>query len=211
MHEFLNIKDFLTDIDFTLMGEAEGNEEPFFDVQGVWKGKITSTQQWIDIESDFVKFIKNKLNTIPALKRNAIDGIQILRTKNPYDVHSDWIVTNNQVPIVNPITSPPTYTVVIPLDGDYKTIIFDQGAKYNNFSDYKKTHSELEKYCSDYVWNKYCGHCIKEDQKYLTIKKIFSWQRGTLFAFDRKLFHCSINFSELSKKAIVMWLSHEQS
>jgi len=211
MHEFIEIKDLLTDIDFTLMGEAEGIEESFFDVQGVWKGKITSTQQWIDIESDFVKFIKNKLNTIPALKRNAIDGIQILRTKNPYDVHSDWIVTNNQVPIVNPITSPPTYTVVIPLDGDYKTIIFDQGAKYNNFSDYKKLHPELKEYCPDHDWNKYCGHCVKDDQKYLTIKEIFHWKRGTLFAFDRRLFHCSANFSELPKKAIVMWLSHEQS
>jgi len=206
------IENFLTDTDFTLMGEVIGSKEPFFDVQGAWKGKVTSTQQWISVESDFAEFIRNKLNTVwwcgvRVLKRNTIDGIQILRTKNPYDVHSDWIVTNNQVPIVNPITSPPTYTVVIPLDGDYKTIIFDQGAKYNNFSDYKKLHPELKEYCPDYDWNKYCGHCVKEDQKYLTIKEIFHWKRGTLFAFDRRLFHCSANFSELPKKAIVMWLS----
>jgi len=202
------IKDFLTNTDFTLMEKVEGSEEPFFDVQGAWKGKVTSTQQWIDVENDFVKFIKNKLDTIPALKRNTIDGIQILRAKNPYDVHSDWVVTNNQVPIADPETCPPTYTVVIPLiDGDYKTIVFDQGAKYNNFSDYKKLHPELKEYCTDYDWNKYCGHCIKEDQKYLTIKKIFHWKRGTLFAFNRSLFHCSANFSELPKKAIVMWLS----
>ena len=202
------IKDFLTDNDFTLMGEVKGSEEPFFDVQGAWKGKVTSTQQWIDVENDFVKFIKNKLDIIPALKRNVIDGIQILRAKNPYDVHSDWVVTNNQVPIADPATNPPTYTVVIPLlDGDYKTIVFDQGAKYNNFSDYKKLHPELKEYCPDYDWNKYCGHCVKEDQKYLTIKEIFHWKRGTLFAFDRRLFHCSANFSELPKKAIVMWLS----
>ena len=202
------IKDFLTNTDFTLMEKVEGSEEPFFDVQGAWKGKVTSTQQWIDVENDFVKFIKNKLDIIPALKRNVIDGIQILRAKNPYDVHSDWVVTNNQVPIADPETCPPTYTVVIPLiDGDYKTIVFDQGAKYNNFSDYKKLHPELKEYCTDYDWNKYCGHCIKEDQKYLTIKKIFHWKRGTLFAFNRSLFHCSANFSELPKKAIVMWLS----
>ena len=203
------IKDFLTDTDFTLMGEVIGSEEPFFDVQGAWKGKVTSTQQWIDVENDFVKFIKNKLDTIPALKRNVIDGIQILRAKNPYDVHSDWVVTNNQVPIADPATNPPTYTVVIPLlDGDYKTVVFDQGAKYNNFSDYKKLHPELKEYCPDHDWNKYCGHCVKDDQKYLTIKEIFPWKRGTLFAFDRRLFHCSANFSELPKKAIVIWLSH---
>ena len=208
------IKDFLTDIDFDLMGEVEGIEEPFFDVQGVWKGKVTSTQQWIDVESNFAKFIKNKLDItwwggVRVLKRNIIDGIQILRAKNPYDVHSDWVVTNNQVPIADPAPNPPTYTVVIPLlDGDYKTIVFDQGAEYNNFNDYKKLHSELKEYCVDHDWNKYCGHCVKDDQKYLTIKEIFHWKRGTLFAFDRRLFHCSANFSELPKKAIVMWLSH---
>ena len=210
------IENFLTDTDFTLMGEVIGSEEPFFDVQGAWKGKVTSTQQWINVESDFAEFIKNKLNDsrhfwygrIPTLKRNTIDGIQILRAKNPYDVHSDWVVTNNQVPIADPVASPPTYTVVIPLlDGDYKTVVFDQGAKYNNFSDYKKLHPELKEYCPDYDWNKYCGHCVKEDQKYLTIKEIFHWKRGTLFAFDRRLFHCSANFSELPKKAIVIWLS----
>jgi hypothetical protein len=207
--ETFQIKDFLTGANFTLMGGVEGSEEPFFDVQGAWKGKVTSTQQWIDVENDFVKFIKNKLDTIPALKRNTIDGIQILRAKNPYDVHSDWVVTNNQVPIADPTTNPPTYTVVIPLlDGDYKTIVFDQGAKYNNFSDYKKLHPELKEYCTDHDWNKYCGHCVKDDQKYLTIKEIFHWKRGTLFAFDRRLFHCSANFSELPKKAIVMWLSY---
>ena len=203
-----HIEDFLTDADFTLMNEVEGSEEPFFDVQGAWKGKVTSTQQWIDVESDFVKFIKNKLNTIRVLKRNSIDGIQILRAKNPYDVHSDWVVTNNQVPIADPAACPPTYTVVIPLlEGDYKTIVFDQGAKYNNFNDYKKLHPELKEYCDGHDWNKYCGHCVKEDQKYLTIKEIFHWKRGTLFAFDRKLFHCSANFGELPKKAIVIWLS----
>jgi len=208
------IENFLTDTDFTFMDKVEGSEEPFFDVQGAWKGKVTSTQQWISVESDFAEFIKNKLNTawwcgVRVLKRNTIDGIQILRAKNPYDVHSDWVVTNNQVPIADPATNPPTYTVVIPLlDGDYKTIVFDQGAEYNNFNDYKKLHSELKEYCVDHDWNKYCGHCVKDDQKYLTIKEIFHWKRGTLFAFDRRLFHCSANFSELPKKAIVMWLSH---
>ena len=196
--KIFQIEDFLTDTDFALMGEVESSEEPFFDVQGAWKGKVTSTQQWIDVENDFVKFIKNKLDTIPALKRNVIDGIQILRAKNPYDVHSDWVVTNNQVPIADPAANLPTYTVVIPLldDGDYKTIIFDQGAKYNNFSDYKKLHPELKEYCPDYDWNKYCGHCIKEDQKYLTIKEIFHWKRGTLFAFDRRLFSTCMTLVE---------------
>ena len=39
------IKDFLAETDFTIVAEVEGSEEPFFDVQGAWKGKVTSTQQ----------------------------------------------------------------------------------------------------------------------------------------------------------------------
>lgn len=202
------VDDFLTDLDFIEMGEVQGDEEPFFDIQGAWRGKVTSTQQWINIESDFVKFIKNKLSTIDALKFNVIDGIQILRSKNPYDVHSDWVVTNNQVPIADPLMRPPTYTVIIPIvDGDYKTIIFDQSAKYNNFSKYKKLNHKLKNHCEDYEWDKYCGHCIKDDQKYLTIKEVFHWKRGTMFVFDRRLFHCSANFGNTPKMAIVMWLS----
>jgi hypothetical protein len=206
--ETFQVDDFLTDLDFIEMGEVQGDEEPFFDIQGAWRGKVTSTQQWINIESDFVKFIKNKLSTIDALKFNVIDGIQILRSKNPYDVHSDWVVTNNQVPIADPIINPPTYTVIIPIvDGDYKTIIFDQSAKYNNFSKYKKLNHKIENHCEDYEWDKYCGHCIKDDQKYLTIKEVFHWKRGTMFVFDRRLFHCSANFGNTPKMAIVMWLS----
>ena len=41
---------------------------------------------------------------IEHLKNNTIDGIQILRAKNPYDVHSDWIVQDNQIPIADPKT-----------------------------------------------------------------------------------------------------------
>ena len=202
------IENFLTRADFAHMGEVSGSEEPFFDVQGVYKGQITSTQQWIDVDSPFTKFIKERLEAYPEFKRNRIDGIQVLRAKKPYDVHSDWVVANNQVQLVDPKINIPTYTIVIPLiEGDYKTIVFDQGAEYNNFSDYKKENPELDRYVSDYAWKKYCSHCIKSDQRYLTIKDVFHWKRGSLFAFDRRLFHCSSNFSEASKKAIVSWLS----
>jgi hypothetical protein len=206
--DIFTIENFLNDNDINLANALEGKEESFFDTEGVYKGKITSTQQWINPSSEFAKYMQNKFNAIEQLKNNTIDGLQILRAKNPYDVHSDWIVQNNQVPIADPKINPPLCTIVIPLvAGDYNTIIFDQEATYNNFSDYKKHNTVLENYCPDSEWQKYCSHCHKEDQKYLTIKEIFNWQKGTLFAFDRKLFHCSSNFGTSSKKAIVAWLS----
>ena len=203
------IKNFLTSEELSLAKSIDGEKEPFFDVQGIYKGKITSTQQWINNKSNFTKFIQAKLNTIEELSPVTIDGIQILRATDPYDVHSDWVVTNNQIPIADPIINPPTYTILIPMiPGDYQTIVFNQRASYNNFSTYKQDNPELTKnYCSDFEWNKYCSHCDKEDQRYLTIKEVFEWEIGTLFAFNRRLFHCSANFGKLSKKAIVMWLS----
>ena len=206
--DIFTIENFLNEDDINFTSALEGKEESFFDTEGVYKGKITSTQQWINPSSEFAKYMQNKFNAIEQLKNNTIDGLQILRSKNPYDVHSDWIVQNNQVPIADPKTNPPLCTIVIPLiAGDYNTIIFDQEATYNNFSEYKKHNTVLENYCPDSEWQKYCSHCHTEDQKYLTIKEIFNWQKGTLFAFDRKSFHCSSNFGTSSKKAIVAWLS----
>ena len=204
----LTIENFLNKNDYPLVENLEGNNEPFFDTEGVYQGEQTSTQQWINPTGDFAKYIKSKLSVNEYLKNNTIDGIQILRAIKPYDVHSDYIVQNNQVPISNPKTHPPTYTVVIPIiEGTYSTIVFDQEAIFNNFIDYKKNNPILESYCSDNDWQKYCSHCHNDDQKYLTIKEVFNWTKGTLFAFNRKLFHCSANFGESSKKAIIIWLS----
>ena len=209
--EVFTIDNFLNDNDIKDINDLPGTEEPFHDIQGVYKGAITSTQQWIEPLSSFTEYLKKKLFTIPYLKNKVIDAIQILRAQKPYDVHSDWIVTNNQIQLIDPNINPPAYTIVIPIvAGEYSTVVFEQGATFNNFSEYKKDNTILEKYCSNDDWQKYCSHCDTEDQKYLTIKKIFNWKQGSLFAFDRKLFHCSSNFGEASKKAIVMWLSKKK-
>ena len=206
--DIFTVENFLDNNDIDLIKSLQEEKESFHDTEGIYKGAVTSTQQWIEPLSDFAKHIQNKLDTIEYLKNNTIDGIQILRAKMPYDVHSDWIVANNQVPIVDPKTHPPTYTVVIPaIAGEYNTIVFDQKATFNSFNEYKKNNTILENYCPDNDWQKYCSHCDASDQKYLTIKKVFTWKQGTLFAFDRRLFHCSSNFGTSSKKAIVVWLS----
>lgn len=206
--ETITIKNFLDKNDYTSIEKLEKTPKPFFDYEGVYRGAQTSTQQWIAPKSTFAKSITEKLNAHKHLKNNTIDGIQILQAIKPYDVHSDYIVQDNHVPISDPNTNPPTYTIVIPIiDGNYSTIIFDQLALFNNFMDYKENNPILEKYCSNEDWQKYCSHCHHDDQKYLTIKEVFNWTKGTLFAFNRKSFHCSSNFGNTSKKAIVIWLS----
>ena len=45
-------------------------KESFHDTEGIYKGAVTSTQQWIEPLSDFAKHIQNKLDTIEYLKNN---------------------------------------------------------------------------------------------------------------------------------------------
>ena len=59
---------------------------------------------------------------------------------------------------------------------------------------------------------KFCAqnlsHLHPNDLKYLTIKETFDWTRGSLFAFDRRYFHCSDNFVKKgvpTKQAIILW------
>jgi hypothetical protein len=180
----------------------------FIDKDGVFKGQQTTEQQWLKNNSKFVTELKKYLNNIESIKNHNIDGIQILNSFKPYDIHSDWVVTNNQIPLCDTKEFPPSYTVIIPLvSGDYYTVIFNQGAEYKDFWKYKKQNNTIENHCSNEDWEKYLNHCHKEDQKYVSIKQIYQWHRGDLFAFDRKLFH-SASYHRTPKQGIVIWLSY---
>lgn len=180
----------------------------FIDKDGVFKGEKTTEQHWLKTDSFFVTELKKCLNNIDLIKHHHIDGVQILNSLKPYDIHSDWVVTNNQIPLCSTEEFPPSYTVIIPLiSGDFYTVIFDQGAEYKDFWKYKEQNTILENYCSDSDWEKYLNHCHKEDQKYVSIKKIYKWFKGDLFAFDRKLFH-SASHHKTPKQGIVLWLSY---
>lgn len=183
------------------------NENKFIDKFGVFKGEQTSTQHWLDKTQSPVSELCDKILSIDELDSNNIDGIQILEAHKPYDVHSDFIVTNNQKPLVDPTKYIPTYTVLIPIvTGNFHTVIFNQTGDYNNFSDYKNNNQKCKDHVPNDVWNRYLSHCHSEDQEYLSIKKIFNWKAGDMMIFHRKLFHSSANFQQ-PKKAIVAWLS----
>ena len=200
------IKNFIDSKELREIGNVHNAPDKYFDDAGVHDSKLTSTQQWLSPQDELFKTIQDKVIAVPEFQNNKIDGVQVLTAIKPYDIHTDYIVQKNQVPISNPSINMPTYTVIIPISDGYSTVVFDQSASYNNFSTYKQENKQLEQYCTDEEWQKHCSHCHSEDQKYLTIKKIFEWKQGTLFAFDRSLFHCSSNF-EKTKQAIVLWLS----
>lgn len=213
MIDCFQIKNFLPeDLYNQITNEGIKNEihftNNFIDKDGVFKGQQTTEQHWLKKNSNFVVELKKYLNTIEIIRNHNIDGIQILNSLKPYDIHSDWVVTNNQIPLCDTKEFPPSYTVIIPLvTGDYYTVIFDQGAEYKDFWKYKEQNNTLENHCSDEDWEKYLNHCHKVDQKYVSIKKIYQWYKGDLFAFDRKLFH-SASHHRTPKQGIVIWLSY---
>ena len=206
------VENFLSDALYEyIISEKYKNEvelkNEFFDKEGVFKGTQTSTQEWLDKDSFLVTELKKHLNTIKCIKNHHIDGIQIMNSIKPYDIHSDWVVTNNQIPLCDVEKFPPSYTVIIPLvSGDYHTVVFDQGAEYKDFFTFKKNNSVLQYHCSNDDWNRYLGHCHKEDQQYVSIKEIYKWNKGDLFGFDRKLFH-SASHHHTPKLGIVIWMS----
>ena len=207
MADFFEINNFLTESDYTIIKNNSTPRESFIDPNGVFKGSETCVQQWFKEDTELGQVIVKKLSEIEYLKDNKIDGMQITDMIKPFDIHNDYLVQMNQVPLSDPTINKPAYTIIIPLvDGAYQTLVFNQRAMFNNFSEFKKQNKELDKYVSDAEWKRYCGHCHLEDQKYLTIKKIWHWQKGNLFAFDRCNLHASANFTT-PKRAIVIWSS----
>jgi hypothetical protein len=207
MKDYFEIDNFLTEKDYAVIDENSTKVESFIDPNGVFKGTESAKQQWFDESTQLGQLVKSKLTTVDMLSDNQIDGMQVADMLKPYDVHGDYLVQKNQVPISDPTIQDPTYTIIIPLvEGDYHTVVFDQQADYNNFSEYKSRNEPLEQHVADAEWNKYCGHCHTVDQTYLTIKKVFNWRKGNLMAFNRRLFHASANFQK-PKRALVIWSS----
>ena len=207
MKDYFEIDNFLTEKDYTVIEKNSTNVESFIDPNGIFRGTESARQQWFDESTELGQLIKSKLTAVDMLSDNQIDGMQVADMLKPYDVHGDYLVQKNQVPISDTTVQDPTYTIIIPLvDGDYHTVVFDQQADYNKFSDYKSKNNPLDQHVDDDTWNKYCGHCHDVDQTYLAIKKIFHWRKGDLMAFNRRFFHASANFQK-PKRALVIWSS----
>ena len=137
-------------------------------------------------------------------KKLVVNESHILESKIPYLIHNDFIHHNNQ-------GFNPEYTILIPLDTyNSITVCFNEWAEnYNDIEIFKQNYSGETKLKMD---PKFCAnrlsHLHPMDLKYLTLHDTFAWNKGSVFAMDRRYFHCSDNFSKrglVQKRAIVMW------
>jgi hypothetical protein len=136
-----------------------------------------------------------------------VQSARILDSRNPYKLHTDYNHSGDQ--------TVPAYTIIIPLeDYDSQTIVFNEFMEMTNeFEDYKKVNSPFEnlqldpKFCA-----KRLSHLHPSDLKYLSLLDTFDWKKGSMFAMDRRNFHCSDNYKKQNlnfKRGIVIWTNFD--
>ena len=137
-----------------------------------------------------------------------IDHSHILSSSTPYNVHTDYFQQKN-FPFLEP-----AYTLIIPLDNfDSNTIAFEQNSTIKSFREYLETEPRIlsdEKRISQDFIDKYLSHIDPKYFDYLSLKEIFPWKKGNLYACDRKYFHTSDNYHTRGverKQALVFWTS----
>jgi hypothetical protein len=152
--------------------------------------------------SEVESVISPKLEKI-LNKKILVTEAHLLESRIPYLIHTDFVHDNRGLI--------PDYTVLIPLDTyDSITVCFNEwGEGYNDFEIYKQnqpqpTNLKIEpKFCAERL-----SHLHPKDLKYLSIHETFKWNKGSVFAMDRRYFHCSDNFLKRGlkeKRALVLW------
>ena len=168
-------------------------------------GKMyNKTYRW-DFYSKDAEDIKKIIG--PNLPANAtVTQSHILESFYPYEIHTDVKHASDKLRS--------QYTIIIPLD-DYnsETVVFNEyNEKTNELKEFKETFSGS---CELKIPVDTClklTHLHPTDLKYLSLKETFKWSKGSLFAFDRRYYHCSDNYlksGETSKRAILLWTGEQ--
>jgi hypothetical protein len=180
--------------------------DPDLKNNGRYQGHIVSKDISWDYHSntEIQNILTPKLEHLLQKKQKLIvTDAHILEAKLPYLIHTD-VVHNNQ-------GLSPEYSIIIPLDTyDSYTVCFNEWSDESNDFEVFKQNFQGEKklkidpkFCADRL-----SHLHPHDLKYLSIHDTFAWKKGSVFAVDRRYFHCSDNFLKRGlsqKRAIVLW------
>jgi hypothetical protein len=136
-------------------------------------------------------------------KKLIVTDAHTLESNIPYLIHTDVVHNNRGLT--------PEYTIIIPLETyNSITICFNEWAEESNdFEMFKQNYQGEKKLRMD---PKFCAsrlsHLHPKDLMYLTLHDTFEWVKGSVFAMDRRYFHCSDNFLRRGldqKRAIILW------
>jgi hypothetical protein len=158
--------------------------------------------------ADIESILTPRLEKILCLKMLVPDA-HILESDIPYKIHTDVLHLDQGYRHFK--DHDPAYTIIIPLDTyDSITVCFNEWLEdSNDFEIFKKNYQGEKTLKID---PKFCAarlsHIHPLDLAYLSIHETFSWTKGSMFAMDRRYFHCSDNFLKRKinqKRAIVLW------
>jgi len=138
-----------------------------------------------------------------------IDHSHILDSNRPYSIHSDYY-QHRMLPGLEP-----AYTFIIPLEEyNSNTLAFDQWSTIKDFSQWLKETQPPElpshEQIPQDIRQRYLSHLDPDFFSYLSLKEIFHWRKGAIYACDRRHFHTSDNYwahGVTGKKAFIFWTS----
>jgi len=138
-----------------------------------------------------------------------IDHSHILDSNRPYSIHSDYY-QHRMLPGLAP-----AYTFIIPLESyDSNTLAFDQWSTIKDFDQWLREACPEklppEKQIPYEIRKKYLSHLDPDFFSYLSFKEMFNWNKGSIYACDRRHFHTSDNYYDRNlsgKKAFIFWTS----
>lgn len=178
---------------------------PYEDPQGVWRGHGLVANHhiwnWDDPDCAGIKTTLAEI-LVPIIGNFTSMASYILDSQLPWDVHNDYIIECRTTDL------DPYYAVMIPLETvPTRTVFFDQWADYKDFGRYKDEHGPIANHVPHEQWNSVLSHCRVKDRFFLSINKVYEWQRGDLVLFDRRQWHASDDYrSKLkNKRAIIMF------
>jgi len=159
-----------------------------------WQYHDLLTREISDILTPVIERVINK--------KIQVSEAHILESEIPYLLHTDLLHKNNK--------STPEYTIIIPLDNyDSYTVCFNEySTNSNDFEEYKKNYTgELKLKIDPFFCAERLNHIYPKDLLYLSLHAAFKWNKGSMFAIDRRYYHCSDNYLKrdmLSKQAIIL-------
>jgi len=179
------------------------SDYPDLGKNGRYTGKLVAdiTHWEYDSQPEIANIITPKLENL-LQKKLVVSSSHMLESRIPYLLHTDYKYLGPN----------PEYTIMIPLDTyDSLSVVFDQWGvgEEADFEIFKQNYQGEKKLNMD---PKFCAerlsHVHPKDLMYLTLHDTFAWKKGSVFAFDRRRFHCGDNFVKKGlamKKAIIIW------
>jgi hypothetical protein len=120
------------------------------------------------------------------LENERIHQAMILVEVAPWHIHTDY----------NKGDSNPGKAILIPWQTcDSHTLVFNEVCTVTNNDESEIANfPKVDNHVSRELYEQYMSHCHWEDAQKVSIKEIFSWERGRAVTWDRTLLHTSDNF-----------------